>query len=98
MTEYIAVRSTSATVAIVVAGATMFMGPIQYPARVAAYEVPQVRGSHSDFMEGLVRPASGADFAQRIATIYNSFAERQERLGAEFEDAIFSDLESLYEA
>lgn len=36
-------------------------------------------------------------FAQQIATIYNSFAESQKRLGVEFEAAIFNDLESLYE-
>lgn len=33
-----------------------------------------------------------------IAAIYNSFADGQERLGAEFETAIFSDLEDLYES
>lgn len=57
----------------------------------------QVRGTYSDFMERLARPAGADHFAQQIAAIYNGFAERQERLGAEFEAAIFSDLESLYE-
>jgi len=37
-------------------------------------------------------------FAQQIAAIYSSFAQRQERLDPEFEAAIFRDLESLYEA
>ena len=36
-------------------------------------------------------------FAQQIAAIYNSFAKSQKRLEVEFEAAIFSDLESLYE-
>lgn len=34
---------------------------------------------------------------QPIAEVYKEFSMRQERLGAEFEAAIFSDLESLYE-
>lgn len=45
-----------------------------------------------------MRPVGSEQFAQQVAAIYNGFAERQERLGAEFEAAIFSDLESLYEA
>lgn len=44
------------------------------------------------------RPHGPAVLAQQIAAIYNGFAERQGRLGAEFEAAIFSDIESLYEA
>ena len=76
----------------------MLAGQLQYPPRVTPYEVQQVRGTHSDFMEKLGRRASIEQFAQQIAAIYNGFAERQGRLGPEFEAAIFSDLESLYEA
>lgn len=57
-----------------------------------------MRGTYSDVLESLIKPAGTDHFAQQIAAIYNGFAERQERLGAEFEAAIFSDLESLYEA
>ncbi|MCP5341121.1 MAG: hypothetical protein H6901_02780 [Rhodobacteraceae bacterium] len=97
MIELAATRPTSTTFAVAV-GAAMLTGQFHYPARVEPYEVHQVRGSHSDFMENLLRPAGADHFAQQVAAIYNSFAQRQERLGAEFEAAIFSDLESLYEA
>ena len=39
-----------------------------------------------------------ADFARDLAAIYASLSERQERLGREFEAAIFDDLDSLYES
>jgi hypothetical protein len=97
MIELTATRPTSTTFAFAV-GAAMLAGQIQYPLRVEAYQVQQVRGTHSDFMEKLVRPLGIERFAQQVAAIYNSFAERQGRLGSEFEAAIFSDLESLYEA
>lgn len=97
MIEVSATRPTSTTFAVAV-GAAMLAGQFQYPTRAEAYEVQQVRGTHSDFMESLAKPAGIDHFAQQIAAIYNSFADRQERLGEEFEVAIFSDLESLYEA
>lgn len=97
MIELSATRPTTTTFAVAV-GAAMFAGQFQYPPRVDAYEVQQVRGTHSDFMESLAKPSGVDHFAQQVAAIYNAFAERQERLGAEFEAAIFSDLESLYEA
>lgn len=96
MIELAATRPTSTTFAVAV-GAAMLAGQFQYPPRVEGYEVQQVRGTYSDFMESLAKPA-GVDFAQQITAIYNGFAERQGRLGPEFEAAIFSDLESLYEA
>lgn len=95
MIKLAATRPTYTAFAV---SAAMLAGQFQYPPRVEAYEVQQVRSTHSDFMENLTKPASDDHFAQQIAAIYNSFAERQERLGAEFEAAIFSDLESLYEA
>lgn len=97
MIELAATRPTSTTLAAAV-GAAMLAGQFQYPPRVETYEVQQVRSTHSDFMESLVRSAGVDHFAQQIAAIFNGFADRQERLGAEFEAAIFSDLESLYEA
>lgn len=98
MTNLMTTRPTSTTFAAVM-GAAMLTGQISYPHRVEAYEVQQVRGTYSDFMDGLLRSSPGAGhFTQQMAAIYNAFAQRQERLGAEFEAAIFSDLESLYEA
>lgn len=38
-----------------------------------------------------------AGFIRDMASIYASLNERQERLGDEFEAAIFDDLDSLYE-
>lgn len=97
MIELAETRPTSTTFAVAV-GAAMLAGQFQYPTRVEPYEVQQVRGTHSDFMESLAKPAGADYFAQQIAAMYNGFAERQERLGADFEAAIFGDLESLYEA
>lgn len=97
MTELIASRS-SPTSADAMCAALM-PGRLQYPRRVEPYEVQQVRGTYSGFMEGMAARSDGVElFAQQVAAIYSSFAKRQERLGAEFEAAIFSDLEGLYEA
>ena len=96
MIELAAIRPTPTTVAVAV-GAAMFAGQFQYPTRVEPYEVRQTRGTHSDFLENLMKPAGMYSFAQQVAAIYSGFAERQERLGDEFDAAIFSDLESLYE-
>jgi hypothetical protein len=79
-------------------GAAMLTGPMLYPHRVEPYKLQQVGGTYSDFMDKLAKPAGLEHFAQQVAAIYSSFAERQKRLGAEFEAAIFSDVESLYEA
>lgn len=101
MIELAANRPSSTTLAAAV-GAAMLASQLNhppgvYPPRVEAYEVQQVGRTYSDFMRNLAKPASADHFAQQIASIYNSFAERQGRMGAEFEAAIFSDLESLYE-
>lgn len=42
-------------------------------------------------------PQLETGLVSEMVAVYNSFAQRQKRLGAEFEAAIFSDLESLYE-
>lgn len=97
MIEIMANKSTPTTVAVAMSAA-MLSAQFQYPTRVEPYEVQQVRGTHSDFMESLARPAGETHFAQQVGAIFNSFAQRQQRLGVEFEAAIFSDLESLYEA
>jgi hypothetical protein len=79
-------------------GAAMLASQFSYPVRVDAYETYQVRGTHSDFMDNLAIHSGTEQFAQRMAAIYDSLAQRQERLDAEFEAAIFDDLDSLYEA
>jgi hypothetical protein len=97
MNKIASTRPTSTTVAVAMSAAIL-TGQLQYPHRVEPYQVHQVRGSYSDFMQNLARPVGMDNFAQQMAAIYGSFAQRQERLGVEFEAAIFSDLESLYEA
>jgi hypothetical protein len=97
MIKLAATTPTPWTFAIAV-GAAMPVGQFQYPARVETYQLQQVQGTHSNFIAKLMKPVGTEQFAQQIAAIYNGFAERQERLGAEFEAAIFNDLESIYEA
>jgi hypothetical protein len=97
MIEILATRPTYTTVAVAL-GAAMLAGSYQYPPRIEAYELHKARGTHSDFNDRLARPVGFDNFAQQVAEIYNGFAKRQERLGSEFEAAIFGDLESLYEA
>lgn len=47
----------------------------------------------------VARTANAADhaIAQRLADLYNHLAQKQGRLPADFEAAIFSDLEGLYD-
>jgi hypothetical protein len=97
MNKIVSTRPTSTPFAVAMSAAIL-AGQLQYPSRVEPYQVVQVGGTYSDFMEHLARPVGVDNFAQQMAAIYGSFAQRQERLGAEFEAAIFSDLESLYEA
>lgn len=97
MTE-LNVSISQPTTVVAAISAAIVVGQLQYPPRVEPYELKQVRGTHSDFLGSLSRSVSVDHFAQQIAAIYNSFAVRQERLGADFEAMIFSDLESLYEA
>jgi len=99
MTEFITERSASTTAVAAVMGAAMLSGAFQYPQRTAPYEIEQVQGTHSDFSLTTAAQEFDAEFfAQQIAAIYSSFAQRQERLDPEFEAAIFRDIESLYEA
>lgn len=97
MNKIVSTRPTPTTFAVAMSAAIL-TGQLQYPSRVEPYQVVQVGGTYSDFMEHLARPVGVDNFAQQVAAIYSSFAQRQERLGPEFEAAIFSDLESLYEA
>ena len=76
----------------------MLAGHLQYPVREAPYVVEQELGTHSDFIENLENQAAIDKYEQEVAEIYNTLLQSQQSLGAEFEAAIFSDLESLYEA
>lgn len=69
-----------------------------YPRRAEHYEVVRHTGTHSAFMEKL-RSSELDDtaFATEVASIYSRLAFQQRRMDADFERAIFRDLEGLYE-
>ncbi len=86
-------------------GAAIISGQFQYPEpaeayelQAEAYELQQVSGSYSAFIESLQTEFQVNEaFAQSMASIYSSLAERQEPFGTAFEAAIFDDIEDLYE-
>lgn len=95
--------SQTATGALVFAvGAAMAAGQPAWPVReTPSYMVVETTPSYSQFSEQMMAAAkqpAHADFARDMAAIYASLSERQERLGEEFEAAIFDDLDSLYES
>ncbi|WP_139212331.1 hypothetical protein [Jannaschia pohangensis] len=95
--------SQTATGAIAFAvGAAMAAGQPAWPEReTPSYTVVQIAPSYSQFSEQVMtksKQPSHIDFARDVAAIYASVSERQERLGAEYEAAIFDDLDGLYEA
>ncbi len=85
-------------------GSILAAGPTEWP----THEKPNYRvesaekSSYSLFSDQLVNNTAKqnptVDFAREMAAIYTSLSQRQVRLGKEFEEAIFEDLESLYEA
>lgn len=80
-------------------GAALIASQIPYPTPNETFQNRQVSGTYSAFMASLhARSIAAEPFAIQISEIYNSLASRQERLGDEFEAAIFNDLEGLYEA
>ena len=92
-------QTTSTTLAAAAVGAVLLTGQVQYPTRMDTYEIVQPRGSHSDFSAEAVTRASAEDvFAAKVTSVYRRLSERQQRLDHELEAAIFSDVESLYEA
>ena len=67
-------------------------------ARLVIQRDQAVEVSYSSFMSE-VRAGLMTDpehFAQQVGAIYSKFLMNQERLGPEFEDAIYSDLESFH--
>ena len=84
-------------------GAAMVTGQSAWPVcETPSYMVQQdATSSYSQFSEQAMAAAkqpAHADFARDLAAIHASLSERQERLGGEFETAIFGDLDSLYES
>lgn len=79
-------------------GAAMLTGQADYPEARGAFPSQQVTGTYSAFLHGMEQRALDAEqFASQVATVFRALAARQERLGTDFESAIFSNLESLYE-
>lgn len=85
-----------------VVGTAMGTGQPDWPVpEPPSYGVTQLAPSYSEFSERVMlafKQPAHADFAHDMAAIYVSLSERQERLGDEFEAAIFDDLDSLYES
>ena len=94
-------QTAPSTLALAI-GATMAAGPSVWPVREApSYIVTETAPSYSQLSEQInaaAKQPAHADFARDMATIYASLSERQKRLGNEFEEAIFGDLDSLYES
>lgn len=106
MIELSSTKPTSTSVGWAVVSAAIIAGHFQtsgqelpYPVNDKPYEIQQLRGTNSNFLENIAFQQQSAEaFAQQVAVLYDAFAKRQEPLGVEFEVAIFSDLDGLYEA
>ena len=76
----------------------MLTGLVPYPTKTELFQTQKVGGTYSAFMEHLrLRSLANEQFAVQVSAIYSALSGRQEQLGEEFEAAIFSDLEGLYE-
>ena len=85
-------------------GAVMVTEPPVWP----SIEIPNYRIENSvtssyslisdQFMNDTEQQYSVADFARDMASIFVPLNQKQQRLGEEFEKALFKNLESLYEA
>ena len=100
MSSFVATQltPTRGTIALAV-GAAIVAGQFNYPAFELPYQIDQAGRTFSSFIEPLGRVVYPNEaFVETIASVFSSFAERQEPLGAEFEAAIFANIEELYEA
>ncbi|MCP4185515.1 MAG: hypothetical protein GY761_19765 [Hyphomicrobiales bacterium] len=83
-------------------GAAIAVGQPAWPLQeMPSYVITQTTSSYSQVSEQVINAAkqnTQIDFSHKVAAIYVSLSERQERLGAEIEEAIFNDLDSLYES
>jgi hypothetical protein len=100
MVSFVGTQPTSTVGTFALAmGAAIVAGQLSYPMPVQTYRIDQVGRTFSSFVEPLGLANHGNEaFAKEVASIFSAFAERQEPLGAEFEAAIYSNLEELYEA
>lgn len=80
------------------AGAIVLDGMPKYAQPIGAYEWQRVLSSYSSFKNHLNSRGEVERFSEQISAIYSKFSHRQERLGVEFEAAIFNDIDNLYEA
>lgn len=94
------VMTTKPTTSFALAvGVAMLSGQAAYPIPSETFRSQQVDRTHSDFIEALRgRSTATEQFAMQISGIFTSLAERQAPMGDEFQAALFSDLEALYEA
>jgi hypothetical protein len=97
MIKFLGPTPTIATV-VVAMNAVMMTTQLDTPTPNELYRLNQVSATHSDVAKRMRQTFPLDDFATRIAAIYSDLAIRQEPLGAEFEAAMFADIESLYEA
>lgn len=80
-------------------GMAMLSGQPAYPVQIETFRNHQIDRTHSDFIQSLRgRSVANEQFALQISGFFASLAERQAPLGEDFQAAIFSDLEALYEA
>ncbi len=94
-------QTATGTLAFAVGAVIAAVQPTWPEQETPNYQVMHIAPSYSEVskqLTGSTGEISQADFAHDMATIYASLSSRQERLGAEFEAAIFDDLDSLYEA
>lgn len=83
-------------------GTAMMAGHPTWPTQSEpSYTIEKTTASYSQFRKQLIADAEqpfSLEFPHQVASIFSSLNKRQERLGEDFERAIFGDLESLYEA
>lgn len=92
--------SSKGSVALAI-GAVMATGQAYWPAdEPPAYVIDQTIPSYSAVTEKILAESKNphSTFVDQMASIYATFSQRQQLLGAEFEAAIFDDLDSLYES
>jgi len=92
--------SSMGSVALAI-GAALAAGQAYWPAdEVPAYVINQTRPSYSEVTEQIFVATRNpnSNFVDQMASMYASFSQRQQLLGEEFEEAIFDDLDSLYES
>ncbi len=95
-------QTSQITIDTALLGMAIAAGQPAWPSQeIPKYIVRGTESSYSDISDQVINIDNQfphLDFARDLASIYTSLSQRQERLGKEFETAIFDDLDSLYEA